>query len=163
MRIPVWPNPASVPQKRSAFRFRSQVTFSPVPVTTSSSRTLSPWVPYLNEERPIPAIARVPPTVTLRLFVRTGGTSCSGPRWRTRSRQITPPSTSTVLAEASVERMRRIEDIARSIPPSLMARRLWLCADPRTDTGSPCSRANATVAATSRSEAGATTKRGVQW
>src|SRR3989442_15789207 len=32
----------------------------------------------LHDALPIPAIARVPPTVTLRLFVRTGGTSCSG-------------------------------------------------------------------------------------
>ena len=124
--IPAWPSPASDPQKRSACFFRSQTRRSPVPVTTSSSRTLSPCVPYLKEETPIPAIARVPPTVTLRLFVSTGGARFRGARWRTRSRHTTPASTSTLGAEASTERMRLIEDMESKIPPSLIATRLWL-------------------------------------
>ncbi len=111
----------------------------------------------------MPAMARVPPTVTLRLLVSTGGVSWSKASFRTRSRQTTPASTSTVGADRSMARIRRIEPIESRIPPSEIASRLWLCPAPRVETVRPCSRAKMTVAMTSRALLGETTRRGVPW
>lgn len=125
------PNPAIAPQNRSAFFSGEQVTTEPSPVTTSSSTTLSPWEPYLNDATPIPAIDNVPPTVTPRLFVNTGGTRFRFARWCVSSRQTTPGSTSTVRFFSSTSPMRFIDSISRSTPSWLMAS--WDCewAEPR--------------------------------
>ena len=71
--IAICPSPDRTPQKSSAFSCREQRWTSPSTVATSSSSTLSVCAPYLKEATPMPATESVPPTVTERLLVSTGG------------------------------------------------------------------------------------------
>ncbi len=135
---------------------------SPVPVTTSSSTTLSPCVPYLNDATPMPAIDERAADGDAEVVREDGRDEVAGLRGGARGRATRRPP----RRRPSGPKRRRGEFAAwRSsvdrIPPSLMARRLWLCAAPRVETVRPCSRAKTTVAATSRADAGETTSRGV--
>jgi len=72
---PNWPSVERTASNTSLAFTSEQTTTSPVPVTTSSSVTLSPWAPYRKDATPSPATDSVPPIVTPRLLVRTGGTT----------------------------------------------------------------------------------------
>src|SRR5258706_2199765 len=159
---PAWPSPAMTASNSSGFLSGPHVMLSPAPVTTSSSSTWSPCVPWRNEATPIPAIDSVPPTVTFRLFVRTG---CARPRGFRRSRRLpqsTPPSTSAVSRSASTEITRSRAPMAIRMPPSESPRWLWLCPAPRVATVSPSWRAKRIAAATSEALRGSTRRRGVE-
>src|SRR5688572_17471167 len=146
----------------SGFFAGPHVTVSPAPVTTSSSSTWSPWVPCRKDATPIPAMESVPPTVTFRLLVSTGGASRSGRSRSRRSPHSTPASTSAVSRSSSTAITRSREDIASRMPPSDKPRWLWLWPAPRVETVSPSSRAKRIVAPTSSIARGSTRRRGVE-
>ena len=89
----------------------------------------------------MPATESVPPTVTERLLVRTGGMR----PWRctraTTSRQMAPASTVTVRAFASTSRIRPMDFMSSRMPSRLTASSDCEWAAPRVETVSRWRRA----------------------
>ena len=152
--MPIWPRPESTPQNSSGFSRREQRWTSPSTVATSSSSTLSACAPCLKDATPMPAMESVPPTVTERLLVSTGGMR----PWRyvraTTSRQMAPASTVTVRAASSTARMRPIDFMSSRIPPRLMASSDCEWAAPRVETVRPCRAAKRSASSTSSADDG---------